>query len=261
MTPSLEGKVAVITGGARGIGYAIAESFVAEGAKVVIADKDAEGARRACAELSRDGASAMPVEVDITDVAQIDAMVAATTEQFGSLDVLVNNAAHARFGFVLDFTEEDWEYTQDVSLKGNFFCAQRAARAMVDAGGGKIINISSMTVPLGHTRNVAYSSMKGAIEVMTKVFAVELAQYGIQVNAIAPGPVDTELSRAVLTEAGRAVRMTRLASGRFGTPQDIAGAAVFLASSAADWVTGSVVAVDGGYTATGVIEQRTPPNG
>ena len=251
----LDGRRAIVTGGAQGIGYAIAKLFHTEGASVAIVDINGEGAQAACESIAPGSPRLHASQADVSDIRAIDAMIAATVETFGGVDILMNNAAHARFGSVLDFTEEDWDYTHAVSLKGSFFCAQRAARAMVDAGtGGKIINVSSMTVTLGHARNVAYSSMKGAIETMTRVCAVELAPYDIQVNAIAPGPIDTPLSRAVLTPEGRAMRMTRLPGGRFGQPEDVAGAALFLASDLSDWVTGSVVAVDGGYTATGAFE-------
>ncbi|MEA2201851.1 MAG: hypothetical protein QOI89_2447 [Solirubrobacteraceae bacterium] len=250
----LKDRRAIVTGAARGIGFAIAERLHAAGASVMLADINGEGAEAASRRIDRGSSRLRSVAVDIADVSQIDAMVSASVEAWGGLDILVNNAAHARFGTVLEIGEEDWDYTYAVSLRGNFFCLQRAARAMVVSGGGKIVNVSSMTVPLGHARNIAYSSMKGAIEVMTRVSAVELAPHDIQVNAVAPGPIDTELSRAVLTERGRADRLRHLPGGRFGQPHDVAGAVLFLSSDDADWITGSILAVDGGYTATGVFE-------
>lgn len=253
--PLMQDRTVLVTGGARGIGLAIAELLAAHGAAVTIADIDGEGAARAAKSLARTGARVSAATVDISDIAQIDAMVEAAVSAHGPLDVLVNNAAHAKFGFVLDIGEEEWDYTYKISLKGNFFCLQRAARAMVEAGrGGSIVNVSSMTVPLGHARNIAYSSMKGAIEVMTRVAAVELAPHDIRVNAVAPGPIDTELSRAVLTPQGRAMRLSHLPGGRFGQPHEVAGAVLFLASGLSEWVTGTIVPVDGGYTATGAFE-------
>jgi NAD(P)-dependent dehydrogenase (short-subunit alcohol dehydrogenase family) len=201
----------------------------------------------------------MAIGVDIADVSQIDRMVDLAMARFGSIDVLINNAAHARFGFALDITENDWDYTQAICSRGTFFCSQRVARAMVTAGRGKIVNISSMTVPLGHARNVTYSAAKGAVEAMTRVLAVELAEYGIQVNTVAPGPVDTEFSRAALTDERRAVRIANTPAGRLGAPTDVAAAAVFLSSGDADWITGAVLAVDGGYTAHGFTEHRGHP--
>lgn len=253
---ALPGKTAIITGGAGGIGFAIAETFASAGASVVIADRDGAAAEQAHTVLAEWGARSLSFEVDIARAEQIDHLMDATMSHFGSVDILVNCAAHARFGFALDFSEEDWDYTHSISLRGNFFCAQRAARIMAAAGSGKIINISSMTVPLAHARNIAYSSAKGAMETITRILGLELAEYGIQVNAIAPGPIDTAMSRAALTEQGKAARLSRLPGGHFGAPADVAGAALFLASPSSDWITGAVLAVDGGYTATGTIEKR-----
>jgi 3-oxoacyl-[acyl-carrier protein] reductase len=255
----LTGKRVVITGGARGIGFAIAQRFVGEGASVVIGDRDGSGGREAAAALAAgavNGAEVFDVETDIADVAQIDRLMAATVDRLGGLDVLVNNAAYARFGFALDFTEEDWDDTQTVTLRGSFFCAQRAARVMAAAGGGVIINMSSMTVQLAHTRNVAYTTAKAGIEAITRQLSVELAEYGIQVNALAPGPVETEFSRKAITPEGRAIRLTRMPGGRFGQPEEVAEAALFLAAPGTEWMTGAILAIDGGYTATGVIELR-----
>ncbi|WP_167042351.1 glucose 1-dehydrogenase [Salinibacterium sp. ZJ454] len=253
-------RVVLVTGAARGIGWSIAESFAAEGAVVVIADRDAEAAELAADRLQKRGGRAIGVEVDIAEVALIDRMVARAIQEYGRIDVLVNNAAHARFGFALDVTEEEWDYTQAICARGTFFCTQRVARTMStrDAGdrGGAIVNVSSMTVPLGHARNVTYSSAKGSVETMTRVLAVELAEYGIRVNAVAPGPVETEFSLQALTRERREARLARMPAGRLGRPADVASAVLFLSSEEADWVTGSTLAVDGGYTAHGYSEMR-----
>ena len=253
MTQELDGKAAIVTGAARGIGRAIAERFVEAGATVCIADRDGPGAQRVAREL---GDAAVAAEVDICDRAQVDDLMDLVVGRFGRLDILVNNAAHARYDFAVDLADEDWDYTIGVSLTGTFACAQRAARQMIDAGGGSIVNITSMAARVGLARTVAYASCKAAVEGMTRVMAVELAEYDIQVNAIAPGPVDTEFSREVVSETGRAERVRRMPSGRFGTPDEVAAAALFLASPHASGITGATLAVDGGYTIAGAIESR-----
>jgi len=252
----LNEQVAIVTGGARGIGRAIAERFAEAGAHVCVADRDRVGAERVAHALSASGAEAIGVAVDISDRAQIDDMIDVVAQRLGGLDVLVNNAAHARYDFAVDLDDEAWDYTVGVTLTGTFTCAQRAARRMITGRGGRIVNITSMAAHVALARTVAYASSKAAVEAMTRVMAIELAEYGVQVNAIAPGPVDTEFSREVVSEAGRAQRLSRLPSGRLGTPEDVAAAAVFLASPAAEWITGAVLAVDGGYTIAGAIESR-----
>jgi NAD(P)-dependent dehydrogenase (short-subunit alcohol dehydrogenase family) len=251
-----EGRVAVVTGSARGIGLAIARRFAAAGAAVVVADRDEPGATHAAETLDQLGGRVTAVGVDVSDATQVDRLMDVTRSTYGAVDILVNNAAHARYGFAVDLGEEEWDYTIAICLKGVFLCAQRAARIMLRQGSGKILNISSMAATVGLARTVAYAASKGGIEAMTRVMAVELAAAGIQVNAIAPGPVETEFSREVVSEQGRAARLARLPAGRFGSPNDVAGAALFLASPAADWINGAVLAVDGGYTVAGAIERR-----
>jgi NAD(P)-dependent dehydrogenase (short-subunit alcohol dehydrogenase family) len=252
----LSGRVAVVTGAARGIGLAIAERFVGAGASVVIADRDEPAARAAAESLDPAGGRSMAIAVDVSDSAQVDRLVESTEATYGRVDILVNNAAHARYDFAVDLGEEDWDYTISICLKGYFLCAQRAARSMLTAGGGKIVNISSMAASVGLARTVAYAASKGGIEAMTRVMAVELAESGVQVNAIAPGPIETEFSREVVSERGRAERLARLPVGRLGSPEDVAAATLFLASPATDWITGAVLPVDGGYTIAGAIESR-----
>ena len=255
----LEGKRAIVTGGARGIGFAVAKAMHAAGATVTIADLDGEGAGRARDEIDPGGERLFAEQVDIREVEGIERMTAAAAGSMGGLDVLVNNASHARFGLVLELTPEDWDYSYEVGLRGNFFCMQAAARRMAEDGGGSVVNVSSMTVPLGHARNCAYSAMKGGVEVMTKVAAVELAEQRVRVNAIAPGPVDTPLARSVQTEWGWQQRVNHLPAGEYGQPEQIAGAALFLASDLSDWVTGAILPVDGGYTATGALPEPPGP--
>jgi NAD(P)-dependent dehydrogenase (short-subunit alcohol dehydrogenase family) len=255
----LDGRVAIVTGAARGIGFAIARRLASAGATIVAADKDGAGAAAAAAALEAAGGRGLGVEVDISRAEQVDALMARTIDVYGALDVLVNNAAHARYDFAVDLDEADWRYTLDVSLTGTFLCAQRAARIMRRSGRGKIVNITSISAHVGLARTVAYAASKGAVEAVTRVLAVELAGDGIQVNAIAPGPVDTEFSREVVSEEGRAARIARLPAGRLGDPEDVAGAALFLVAPASNWINGTVLAVDGGFMIAGASEARGEP--
>lgn len=252
----LAGQVAIVTGAARGIGLAIAERLAGAGAAVMLADRNRAGAREAADRLARSGARSASAAVDIRRADQVDELIAKTRSTFGGLDILVNNAAHAHYGFAADLAEEDWRDTLDVCLTGTFMCAQGAARAMIENERGKIINISSIAARVGLARTAAYAAAKGGIEALTRVLAVELAESGIQVNAIAPGPIDTEFSREVVSESGRAARIARLPGAVLGEVNDVAGAALFLASPDSNWVTGTTVVVDGGYTIAGAIESR-----
>jgi NAD(P)-dependent dehydrogenase (short-subunit alcohol dehydrogenase family) len=255
----LDGKVAVVTGAARGIGRAIADRLAGAGAAVVTTDIDRDGARAAADALIAAGARAHAVAVDISRPESVETMMDEAESTYGALDILVNNAGHARYAFATDMAEPDWRYTVDVCLTGTFLCAQRAARTMQAAGYGKIVNISSISAHVGLARTAAYAASKGGIEALTRVLAVELAGDGVQVNAIAPGPVDTEFSREVVSEQGRAARLARLPAGRFGAVDDVAGAALFLVSSDSDWITGTVLIVDGGYTIEGASERAVAP--
>ena len=249
----LDGRTAIVTGGARGIGRAIAERFLEEGASVVIADRDGDTAERTASEL---GERAWAHQVDVTRRNDVGALVQAVADQAGRVDVLVNNAAHARYDFAVDLAEEAWDYTLEISLKGYFLCSQAAARQMLRQGGGKIVNVSSISAVVGLARTAAYAASKGGVDALTRVMAVELAQDNIQVNAVAPGPIATEFFLEVVSEEGIEQRKRRVPMGRLGEPKDIAGVAAFLASADSDWMTGTVVRVDGGYTVLGSMERR-----
>lgn len=249
----LDGRTAIVTGSARGIGRAIAERLLSEGATVVIADRNGEAAEATASEL---GERAWAHRFDVTRRDEVKELVGTVAERADRLDILVNNAAHARYDFAVDLAEEDWDYTLEISLKGYFLCSQAAARQMLRQGGGKIVNVSSISAVVGLARTTAYAASKGGVDALTRVMAIELAQDNIQVNAVAPGPVATEFFLEVVSEEGIEQRKARVPMGRLGEPEDIAGVVAFLASADSDWMTGTVVRVDGGYTVLGAMERR-----
>lgn len=249
----LDGRVAVVTGAARGIGYAIAQRLVGEGAHVVVADVAAEGAQRAARELSPSGQEAIGVGLDVADVAALPAFMQRAREWQGRLDILVNNAGIARRADVLEVTEEDWDAIMAVNLKGVFFAAQQAAAIMAtQESRGVIVNLASTSAFVSSTTPmIAYDTSKGGVRMLTISLAVHLAPLGVRVNAIAPGTIDTELTRGVLDESRRSNQAShRIPLGRLGQPDDLAGAVAFLCSDDARYMTGHIMVVDGGRLAT-----------
>jgi 3-oxoacyl-[acyl-carrier protein] reductase len=247
----LAGKVAFVTGAARGIGESIALRFQAEGAEVVVADRDADGATRVAKSLRARGGKATAIHMDISIKGQVDRTVEEAIAAHGRIDVWVNNAAHARYGLAVELAEEDWNYGVANGLTGTFLCSQAAAKHMLTRGSGKIINISSVSARVALTRTVAHAASKAGLEAITRVMALELAPHGVQVNAIASGPVETAYSREVLSVEEIEARRRGVPAGRLGDVSDVAGVACFLASADADWMTGSVVVVDGGFSSAG----------
>jgi NAD(P)-dependent dehydrogenase (short-subunit alcohol dehydrogenase family) len=249
----LKSRVAIITGAARGIGREIARRFAAEGAAVAVADVNHDGAAAVAAEIGKAGGDALAVAVDITVPAQVEALTRATLDRFGRLDVLVNNAGVGLNRPFLATTLEDWERVLRVNLTGTFVCAQAAARVMVDQGSGTIVNIGSISGQRGGQGRCAYGASKAGILLLTKVMAVELAPHGVTVNAIAPGPVVTDMSNGTHTEATRKSYHDRIPLRRYGREAEIAAAALFLASAEASFVTGHTLNVDGGFNAAGLL--------
>jgi 2-deoxy-D-gluconate 3-dehydrogenase len=246
----LNGRVAVVTGGNAGIGFGIAQGLAEAGAGIVIAGRRADRNAAAVKALAALGASAVAVEADVEDEASCRALIAQAVERLGRLDILVNNAGTTIRKQPEDYTLAEWRRVIDVNLTGAFVCAQAAHPHMVRAGGGKIVNIGSMLSIFGASFAVAYAASKGGIVQMTKAMACAWAKDDIQVNAILPGWIDTDLTRSArqaLPGLNERV-LARTPAGRWGGPGDFCGIAVFLASAASGFVTGTAIPVDGGYS-------------
>ena len=257
-TRKLEGRAAIVTGGAAGIGAAIARAFVAEGARALIADRDGAAARTTAAAL---GEPAVPFEVDVTREAEVQAMVAAAQERFGRIDILVNNAGIIRKAYVKDMTEETWDAVVDVNLKATFFCSKAVLPPMIAAGrGGRIINIASIAGKVGEPTASAYSAAKFGVIGFTRSLALEVAAHDILVNAVCPGPIPTTLGKqgwedgAKVQGVGLDRVMARVNArsplGRLGTVEQVARMVLFIASDDCDFTTGSAFNVDGGIIMT-----------
>lgn len=251
MNMSLKGKTAIVVGGSKGLGFGMATGLAQAGANVVLVSRNQgqldEAAAKIAGETSND--NVIGISADITAIENINVLVEKVCDKFGQIDILFNGAGVNKRFSALEFTEADWDAVQDTQLKYVFFMCQAVARQMIEKGiKGKIINIASLTSQLGLPNMISYCAAKGAIVQITKAMANEWAQYGINVNAIGPGYYETEMTAPLFAdEKRRAELFARIPQKRFGLPSDLAGAAVFLASEASDYVTGQVLYVDGGF--------------
>ena len=245
----LTGRVAIVTGGNGGIGLGIAEGLASAGASIVVAARNATKNAQAVKKLQGLGAKAIAVELDVTNEAACKALVKSCVDQFGRLDILINNAGINIRKQPQLYTLDEWKQVMDTNLSSAFLCSQAAYPAMLKSGGGKIINTGSMTSIFGAGFAAPYSASKGGIVQLTKALAVAWAKDNIQVNAILPGWIDTDLTKQARVEVeGLHERvLARTPAGRWGKPEDHAGIAVFLASAASDFITGTAIPVDGGY--------------
>ena len=249
----LTGRVAIVTGGNGGIGLGMARGMAAAGAAIVVAARDEAKSIEAVRELKGLGAKAVTVRVDVTQEASCRAMVQSTLDQFGRLDILVNNAGTTIRKQPQEYTLEEWHLILETNLTSAFACSQAAYPAMRQAGGGKIIMIGSMMSIFGASFTGPYAATKGGIVQLAKALGCAWAKDNIQVNSVLPGWIDSALTRGARRDiAGLEERVVaRTPAGRWGTPDDFAGIAVFLASPASDFITGAAITVDGGYSVQG----------
>jgi len=245
----LKDKVAIVTGAGAGIGRAIALLFSEEGATVVVAEVLEDRGLETVSLIREKGNQALFIKTDVRDLNDIQRAVSETAREFGRVDILVNNAGVLQYLPFVQVTEEDWDRIIDINLKGTFFFAQAAAREMIRARqGGKIINMSSIASEVAIEFQSHYMASKGGVRMLTKGMALELAPYGINVNALAPGTIETEMTRQDLEDPTiREEAIDAIPLGRIGTPLDVARAALFLATEESDYITGEMIFVEGGY--------------
>lgn len=244
-------KVALVTGAARGIGLAAAKRFLAEGWQVVLLDIEKDLLAQTLKALAAPDTT-LAIHCDVSDADAVAAAFKQAVQHFGRLDALVNNAGIAIFKPLLETTQADWDRVMAVNLTGPFLCTQAAAPLMRETGGGAIVNITSISALRASTLRTAYGTSKAGLAHLTKQFAVELATLGIRVNAVAPGPVDTAMAKAVHTPAIRADYHDTIPLNRYGLEEELAEAIFFLCSDRASYITGQMLAVDGGFEATGI---------
>jgi len=250
----LAGRIAIVTGAGKGIGEAVAYRFAREGATVVAAQRSAEDGDAVVAGVTREGGRALSIPTDVRDETSVEQLVARTIETFGRVDILVNNAGVGIRRTVTESTMDEWDEVMEPNVRGVFLCMKHGIRAMTEQGSGSVINMASVASFVGFPRDAAYCASKGAVLMLTRQAALDYAPMGIRVNAICPGFIDTPMLRYYCDQqpdpdaAWREV-LAQHPMGRVGTPEDVAGAAVFLAGDDSTWMTGSALTVDGGLLA------------
>ena len=250
MTPAPQ-KVALVTGAARGIGFAVARRFLAEDWRVALLDIERELLDGAVAALANPDAT-LALHCDVSDAAAVAAAIASVDRRFGRLDALVNNAGIAVFAPLLETSDEDWSRVLAVNLTGPFLCTKAAAPLMREHGGGAVVNITSISAVRASTLRSAYGTSKAGLAHLTKQLAVELASLGIRVNGVAPGPVETAMAKAVHTPEIRADYHDAIPLNRYGLEEELAEAVLFLCCDRSSYITGQILAVDGGFDAAGI---------
>lgn len=241
----LKDRLALITGGARGIGLAIGKELAGRGAHVILADVNKESAQKSADEIKKKGGSATATRLDVSKAGEVEEVFNSIAREYKPLDILVNNAGITRDGLMIRMKEEDWDQVLAINLKGGFLCSQQAVKQMMKAKRGAIVNIASIVGVMGNFGQANYSASKAGVIGLTKTVARESAARGITVNAVAPGFIDTEMTR-VLDEAVKQKLIDQIPLARLGLPQDVAACVAFLVSDRASYITGQVINVNGG---------------
>lgn len=241
----LQDKVALVTGGAQGIGRTIGEELTRAGAHVVLGDVNLEGAQATAEAINANGGSASAVKIDVSNATEVQQVFDSISKEKKSVDILVNNAGITRDGLMVRMKESDWDLVLNINLKGSFLCSQQAAKQMMKQKSGNIVNIASIVGVMGNFGQANYSSSKAGVIGLTKTLAREVASRGIRVNAVAPGFIDTEMTR-VLDEAVRQKLIEQIPLARLGLPEDVARCVAFLVSDRSSYITGQVINLNGG---------------
>ncbi len=242
---TLEGKSAIITGSGRGIGASIAKKFAEFGISVVVSDVVEENINNVVEEIKKSGGKAVGIKADVTKAADVDALVSKCTSEFGSLDILINNAGITKDTLCMKMSEDQWDAVINVNLKGVFLCGKAAYKVMMKQKSGSIVNMASIVGIIGNIGQTNYAATKGGVIAMTKTWAKEFARRNVRVNAIAPGFINSEMSEVIPDDIKEKFK-SNIPLARYGEPEDIANTAAFLCSEAAGYITGQVLVVDGG---------------